>query len=307
MHPALFQRFQRQLDCPVASAVPLANLNTFGIGGSADCMVTPHALEDVVATLALCQAEGVPLYVLGAGSNIIVPDDGIRGVVLHLAGGLSAITMEGELIRASGGVLDRDLAEFAWRQQLTGFEWVYDIPGTVGGAVYMNAGNNDGEISQSVVTVSWIAPDGTLHHGDGEELALGYRSSRFQSDPGIIVEALFRPVGSDSPAAIRQRMESIRAVRQSKFPPETLCAGSIFKRPPGHYAGRLIEEAGCGGMSVGGALVSQKHKGFIVNTGDATATDVLQLIAQVKTRVFEASGVHLSTEVMAFAPFLSFE
>ncbi len=306
MHEAFVQRLRGELACPVATAVPLAPLNTFGIGGPAGCLVTPGTVADVSTTLHLCCEARIPLYVLGAGSNIIVPDEGIAGVVLRLAGGLSEISMTGGLIRAAGGVLDRELAEFAWQHQVTGFEWVYDIPGTVGGAIYMNAGNNDGEVSQTVVAVTWVAPDGTIHESELSDLELGYRQSRFQGTPGIIVEALFQPLGSDDPDRIRRRMAAIQALRQSKFPPETLCAGSIFKRPPGHFAGRLIEAAGCGGMGVGGALVSPKHKGFIVNTGGATAADVLRLIAEVKARVLEDSGVQLTTEVVSFAPFLSF-
>jgi UDP-N-acetylmuramate dehydrogenase len=306
MNGSIITHLRERLVCPVAAEVPLSPLNTFGIGGAASCVVSPRGVEDVCETLAICRAEGVALYVLGAGSNIIVPDEGIDGVVLHLADSLSDISLENGVIRASGGVLDGKLSEFAWEHRLTGFEWIFDIPGSVGGAVFMNAGNNDGEISETVTQVTWVALDGSVRVSNLEELELGYRSSRFHRSPGIIVEALFEPLGSDDPAEIRARMDSIQTVRQSKFPPETLCAGSIFKRPPGHYAGKLIEEAGCGGMCVGGALVSQKHKGFIVNTGEATATDVLELIARVKARVLADSGVALTTEVVSFQPFSSF-
>ncbi len=307
MLETLIKRLQSELSCPVATEVPLSPLNTFGIGGPAACLVSPRQVEDISAAMQLCHEERIPLYVLGAGSNIIVPDDGIDGVVLHLADSLSEISLESGLIRAAGGVLDSKLSQFAWHHGLTGFEWIYDIPGSVGGAVFMNAGNNDGEISETVAEVTWVAPDGTVHRSGLPELGLGYRKSRFQRSPGIIVEAIFEPLGSDDQGAIRGRMDAIQAVRQSKFPPETLCAGSIFKRPPGHYAGRLIEEAGCGGMRVGGALVSQKHKGFIVNTGGATAADVLELISRVKARVLADSGVLLTTEVVSFEPFLSFD
>jgi UDP-N-acetylmuramate dehydrogenase len=306
MNDSFITLLRDRLACPVTPEVPLSPLNTFGIGGPAACVVSPHSVEDVCESLAVCREEGKCLYVLGAGSNVIVPDEGIDGVVLHLGDTLSEISLENGVIRAAGGVLDGKLSEFAWGHQLTGFEWIFDIPGSIGGAVYMNAGNNDGEISETVTQVTWVGPDGSVQVSQLQELELGYRRSRFHGSPGIIVEALFEPLGSDDPADIRDRMDSIQAVRQSKFPPETLCAGSIFKRPPGHFAGRLIEEAGCGGMCVGGALVSQKHKGFIVNTGDATATDVLELIARVKARVLADSGVTLTTEVVSFEPFLSF-
>jgi UDP-N-acetylmuramate dehydrogenase len=304
MFETITRRLRETLGCPVARHVPLAPLNTFGIGGAAACLVAPDTPQDVATTLGLCREEGVPVYVLGAGSNIIVPDAGVAGVVLHLAAGLTAISLDAGCIIAQAGVRDQALAEFAWRNGLAGFEWIFDIPGSVGGAVYMNAGNNDGEISHSVISVDWMDGLGRLHTTAAADLGLGYRTSRFQQQKGLVLSARFAPQGTDDHQAIRGRMDAIRALRLSKFPEETLCAGSIFKRPPGHYAGRLIEEAGCGGMTVGGALVSHKHKGFIVNTGGATASNVLELIAAVKERVFANSGVRLTTEVEEFAPFL---
>jgi len=286
----------------VARDVPIAPLTTFRIGGSADLLVQPASRQDVVAVLRVCSECGVPLYILGAGSNLIVPDEGLRGVVLRLPDGIDDISLHGDTIVCGAGVLDCRLAEFALGHQVTGFEWIFDIPGSVGGAVYMNAGNNDGEISHSLVLAKWVSPDGELHEAGAEELKLGYRTSRFHNEPGIIVEAVFAISARADGSSIRGRMDSIKELRGSKFPEESLCAGSIFKRPLGDYAGRLIEEAGCGGMSVGGALVSHKHKGFIVNRGDATASDVLTLIEQVRRRVLEHSGVELETEVEVFSP-----
>ena len=283
--------------------VSLAQLTTFCIGGAADLVVEPALVTDVASTLQICAEHSVPLYVLGAGSNVIAPDEGIRGVVLRLAGALRGLSLQEDLLVCQAGVLDETLAEFCLGRGITGFEWIYDIPGSVGGAVFMNAGNNDGEIKDSLVNATWITPDGETVSGPATALDLGYRASRFHSDPAIVVEATFSLPGRAPMAEIEQRMRSIRALRQSKFPEETLCAGSIFKRPPGNFAGRLIEQAGCGGMSVGGARVSHKHKGFIVNTGNATAADVLALIERVRQRVLEHSGIELTTEVREMTPF----
>jgi UDP-N-acetylmuramate dehydrogenase len=290
----------------VDASVPLKSLNTFGIGGNAALLVRPHDEEDIFNTLLLARDSETPLYLLGGGSNIIVPDEGINGIVLHLAQSFAHVSLSAGTIVAQAGLTDEGLAEFALAQELTGFEWIFDIPGSVGGAVFMNAGNNDGEMADSIKSVRWMDGTGEIHCTQVEGLQLDYRSSMFQSEPGIILEVILTAPGQSDPAAIQKKMVDIRALRQSRFPPETLCAGSIFKRPPGHYAGRLIEEAGCGGMQVGNALVSDKHKGFIVNIGGATATDVVELIEKVKKRVYSNSGIRLSTEVEKFSPLWTF-
>jgi UDP-N-acetylmuramate dehydrogenase len=289
----------------------LAPLTTFGIGGPADVLVVPDCEDDVRLTIRVCTEMHVPLYVMGAGSNVLVPDDGMRGVVLRLSPWPSACAdVEGRKARgltrlaaldgtfvAGAGVTDERLAEFALQHGVTGFEWIYDIPGSVGGAVYMNAGNNDGEMKGNLVSVRWVDVAGAVHDTPVGELEMGYRTSRFQRGRGLVLEATLSASRHAAPEAIRAEMDRIRALRKSKFPEQTLCAGSIFKRPTGHFAGRLIEEAGLGGERVGGAMVSHKHKGFIVNMGGATAADVLALMQRVRERVQATSGVLLDPEV----------
>jgi len=279
---------------------PLAKHTTFCIGGPADLLVLPASVDDVRFAMDWCLAEDVPLFLLGGGSNVLTPDEGLRGMVLCTRPGLAALREEGGGIVAGAGVEDPVLAGFARDRGWTGFEWIDDLPGTVGGAVFMNAGNNDGEILKNTVSVTWLDREGTLHTAGREALEYGYRTSRFHRDPGCVVEARLRPLGEASPATIDARMSEIRAERNNKFPPETMCAGSVFKRPPGDYAGRLIEASGCGGMRSGGAKVSEKHKGFIVNTGGATAEDVMSLVSRVRARVREDSGVELQREMEVF-------
>jgi UDP-N-acetylmuramate dehydrogenase len=255
-----------------------------------------------VAAVELCRAHGVPLTVLGGGSNVIVPDEGVRGLTLRLKGALDGLHLEGEDLVAQAGVLDETLSGLACDHGISGCEWLFDIPGTVGGAVLMNAGNNDGQMSDVLRSVTWVTAGGRLETCPVEQLGLAYRKSRFQGTPDIVVEARIAIRRRDRPSAIRARMEAIRDQRRSKFPAETRCAGSIFKRPPGDFAGRLIEVSGCGGLRVGGAEVSDRHKGFIVNTGGATAADVLALIDLVRGRVLERTGTRLETEVEVLRP-----
>jgi len=278
----------------------LAKHTTFCIGGPADLIALPSSVDDVRVVMDWCLEGDVPLFLLGGGSNVLPPDEGVPGVVLCTRPGLSGIREEGGGVVAGAGVEDAVLAGFARDRGWTGFEWIDDLPGSVGGAVFMNAGNNDGEMAENTVSVTWLDREGTLHTAGGEALSYGYRTSRFQGEPGCVVEADLRPRGGASPAAITARMDRIRAKRAERFPAETMCAGSVFKRPPGDYAGRLIEVAGCGGMRSGGAKVSEKHKGFIVNTGGATAADVMDLVGRVQARVREDSGVELQREMEVF-------
>lgn len=290
----------------LAETVPLAPLTTFGIGGPARWLVSTSAVQDIQAVIRVCRKLGLALYVLGAGSNVLVPDEGIDGVVLGLTRGLSRLTLEADLLHSQAGVRDEELSLFAWSHGIAGYEWLFDIPGSVGGAVYMNAGCNEGDMAGLVRQVTWLDPLGEVRVSDPTDLDFGYRHSRFHDSPGLVVEALLCTDHREDPAAIRARMETSRATRKAKFPPEALCAGSVFKRPPGHFAGKLIEDAGCGGLSVGDAMVSPKHKGFIVNRGAATARDVKTLMELVTQRVFEGFGVRLQPEVVSFeeTPFI---
>jgi UDP-N-acetylmuramate dehydrogenase len=290
----------------LAETVPVAPLTTFGIGGPARWLASTSDVEDIQAIIRVCRKLGIALYVLGAGSNVLVPDEGIDGVVLVLTRGLSGLSMESDMMRCQAGVRDEALSLCAWSHGIAGYEWLFDIPGSVGGAVYMNAGCNEGDMAGLVLQVTWLDIRGEVRVSDPADLNFGYRHSRFHDSPGLVVEALLRADTRDDPAAIRARMETSRATRKSKFPPESLCAGSVFKRPPGHFAGKLIEDAGCGGMTVGDAMVSPKHKGFIVNRGAATARDVKALMEQVSGRVLRQFGIRLEPEVVSFeeTPFI---
>ena len=301
MYHAALNLLREEISGLARAGVPLAPYTTFRIGGPAAILVEPRVPADVRTCLEICRELSLPLHIMGAGSNIIVPDQGVDGVVLRIAGGLKSLSYDDGTIRCGAGVSDAELAQFAAEEGIAGFEWICDIPGSLGGAAYMNAGNHMGEMSQCLVSVRWMGTDGRLHESTGAELDLSYRRSRFHSIPGIILEGTLRWDQRDSAPRIQQRMNEIRATRRARFPEETLCAGSIFRRPPGNFAGKLIEEAACGGMRAGNACVSHKHKGFIVNLGNATANDVLELIRRVQQRVLENSGVLLETEVEFFA------
>lgn len=301
---------------------PLAAHTTFRIGGPAQWLVLPRSENEVAAVVNACEGAGVPWRVLGLGSNVLAPDEGLPGVTVKLAENFSAVeVLPGGLVRAQAGATNEAVAEAALAAGLAGYEFASGIPGTVGGAAIMNAGAYDGQFSDVAVEVRCLAPANRTgasggdnpngvgnKSGSGEaaedaivtlsaaEAAWGYRASRMMRE-GLVVLSATLQLAPDSPAAIRARMDDLRERRASKQPLEIPSAGSTFKRPEGHFAGALIQEAGCQGASVGGAQVSTKHAGFVVNTGDATAADVLALIAEVQRRVHEATGVTLEPEV----------
>ena len=311
---------------------PLAAHTTFHIGGPAQWLVLPRFENEVAAVVNACAGAGIPWRVLGLGSNVLAPDGGLPGVTVKLAENFSAVELlPGDLVRAQAGATNEAVAEAALAAGLAGYEFASGIPGTVGGAAIMNAGAYDGQFSDVAVEVRCLAPanrpgasggdnpdgvgdksgpgeaaDGNGDPGEAAADAIvtlsaaqaewGYRASRMMRE-GLVVLSATLQLAPDSPAAIRARMDDLRERRASKQPLEMPSAGSTFKRPEGHFAGALIQEAGCQGTSVGGAQVSTKHAGFVVNTGDATAADVLALIAEVQRRVHEASGVTLEPEV----------
>jgi UDP-N-acetylmuramate dehydrogenase len=285
----------------------LAPFTTFCIGGDAELLVIPKDIPTIIQVMEACHEHKTPMHILGAGSNIVVPDQGVKGVVLCLANGMNEISLDDDNLLVQAGVGDEHLALFAYSAGISGFEWIYDIPGSVGGAIYMNAGNNDGEIANNVVSVTWLDPQGRLHITFQDGLDFGYRHSLFHDQGGLILQARLSGNKQKARSEIMAEMLSIRNKRRTRFPEETMCAGSIFKRPSGDYAGRLIEVSGCGGLTVGGAMVSPKHKGFIVNIGNASAADVFGLVAQVKERVLEQEGIVLETEVRLFGenPFIN--
>lgn len=280
---------------------PMSRHTTFRVGGPAEYFVTPKE-EELASVLALCGKEGVPLQIIGNGSNLLVGDKGIRGVVLEIGSQLSEVQVEGKLLCAQAGVSLAKAAQDAARASLSGLEFASGIPGTVGGAVVMNAGAYGGEMKDVLQWAMVLCGDGTLRQLSNEELDLSYRHSVVPELNGIVVKAAFELEPAEEPL-IRTRMELLKNQRAQKQPLEYASAGSTFKRPEGYFAGKLIMDAGLRGYQVGGAQVSEKHCGFVINRGDATAADILAVIRHVQKTVKEKFGVDLETEVKMIGRF----
>ena len=273
---------------------PLSAHTTFKIGGPADIFVTPQTMLQLSQVLAAIHKAGVPLTVLGSGSNVLVLDGGIRGVVLSLSDMRETMAAIDGVLTISAGYMLKDASEFAYAAGLTGLEFAIGIPGTLGGAVFMNAGAMVVNVSGSN-KVRAVDMAGQVREYSAEELAFAYRHSRFHESHEIIGEVDIRLKDGDKDEILAHGR--FYATRESKQPLEYASAGSTFKRPPGYFAGTLIEQTGLKGLAVGDAEVSQKHAGFVINKGQASAEDVLNLIHSVQARVAEAHGVNLETEV----------
>lgn len=275
---------------------PLANHTTFCIGGPADYFVLPETVAEVTAVFKLAKLYDIPVTVLGNGSNVLVLDNGIRGLVLKFGEQISRLSYAGNRVAAGAGALLRDVARYAAEQGLSGLEFAIGIPGSIGGAVFMNAGAYEGEMSHIVTAVTAVCPDGAVKRFTKPELKFSYRHSVFHENHCTIceVELMFQ---NGEQNLIRSRMGDYTTKREIKQPLEVPSAGSTFKRPPGHFAGTLIEQTGLKGLTIGGAQVSPKHAGFIINAGGATAKDVLNLIKEVQRRVYHRHGVMLYPEV----------
>ena len=297
MTETLFERFSAALPgLPALAAEPLAKHTSFRIGGPAELLASPRSEGELAALLALCRDEGITPRILGGGTNILAPDGGVPGVVISTRG-LDELRLEedGSIVAGAGVPLAR-LALFAQKQGLTGLEFAHGIPGTVGGGMYMNAGAYGGELVQVAVSARFLGYDGSLQTYEGEAMGLSYRRSAFMGLPGLIVSARFRLQPGD-PERILERMRELMERRRASQPLDLPSAGSTFKRPVGGYAAALIQEAGLKGCRVGGAAVSEKHAGFVVNLGGATSAEVLTLIARVRDRVKANSGIELEPEV----------
>lgn len=276
---------------------PMKDYTTFHIGGPADFLVFPASMEEVSDILKLFARYEIPYTILGNGSNVLVRDKGIRGAILKFGEPFSKIELfDDTKIRVGAGASLKDVSEFAAKNDLTGLEFAVGIPGSIGGAVFMNAGAYGGEMKNIVVKVRSVSPKGEFYEFMQSELDLSYRHSIFQSNDHAIAEVTLR-LSKGEGNTIRVKMEDLTRRREEKQPLEMPSAGSTFKRPTGYFAGTLIDQTGLKGLKVGGAQVSEKHAGFVVNTGNATADDVLGLISEVKRRVFEAHGVKLFPEV----------
>lgn len=287
----------RLIGAKISENEPLSAHTTFRIGGPARYYAVPECTDGVRNSIAFAGDNGIPYVVTGRGSNVLFSDEGYPGVVIEIGRGMEKVALQGEnRIRAEAGTGLGALAAEAAKNSLSGLEFASGIPGTVGGAVTMNAGAYGGEIRDCIVSASVLCADGTVREMTRDDLELGYRSSRIQSGGHIVLEAVFemQPGEKDE---ILARMKELNARRREKQPLEYASAGSTFKRPEGHFAGKLIEDAGLRGYRVGDAQVSEKHCGFVINRGNATAADVLKLIRDVQEKVFECSGIRLEPEV----------
>ena len=281
---------------PLAEQEPMTRRTTFGIGGPA-LLLRPRSRAELQAAMTLCREAGEEPFILGRGSNLLVSDSGISRPVIRLDGDFTAITREGNTLRCGAGASLIAVCRAAAENSLSGIEWGYGIPGSLGGGVYMNAGAYGGELRDVLTEVTFLDEAGEYRTLPAAELSLSYRHSIFEDRPGtVIVEAVLTLTPGD-PAAIRAAMEDYMSRRREKQPLEYGSAGSTFKRPVGNYASALVDQCGLKGLSVGGAEVSRKHAGFIINRGGATAADVQELIAEVQRIVREKTGYTLECEI----------
>ncbi len=280
---------------PLLPQEPMSRRTTFGIGGPA-LLLRPQNREQLQTAVALCRGAGQPPFILGRGSNLLVSDAGIARPVIQLGEGLSTVVRQGDTLRCGAGAALISVCLQAARAGLSGLEWAYGIPGSLGGGVYMNAGAYGGELKDVVAEVTYLDENGDFCTASGDALQFGYRHSVFQQRECCIVEAVLA-LAPGRESEIRAAMEDYMNRRREKQPLEYGSAGSTFKRPAGNYASALVDRCGLKGLAVGGAEVSQKHAGFIINRGGATAAEVLQLIAEVQRTVREKTGYELECEV----------
>ena len=281
---------------------PMKQHTTFKIGGPADYFLVPESGEEAGEIIKICKQTDIPYFILGNGSNLLVGDGGYRGVVIQIYRNMSAVTTEGTIITAQAGALLSSVAAVAKNASLTGFEFAGGIPGTVGGAAVMNAGAYGGEMKDVLVEVTVMDADGNIFTIPAEKLELGYRTSIIKKAGYIVWEAKIR-LEEGNQEAIRERMKELTIQRTTKQPLEFPSAGSTFKRPEGYFAGKLVMDSGLRGYQVGGARVSEKHCGFVINAGGATAKDVRTLMENVRDIVYKKYGVTLEPEVKFLGEF----
>lgn len=284
-------------NCEILIDSPMSRQTSFKVGGNADVIAFPKTVDSLINVLKTANENDIPFTIMGNGSNLLVKDCGIRGIVVKTTGMNPEIEVDNEIIRCSAGTSLSKLCTVALENGLTGLEFAYGIPGTVGGAVYMNAGAYGGEIKDVLTSVEHISPDFTIDRIKASDLNLAYRRSFYSDNPcHIIATAEFRLQKGDK-NEIKAKMDDLIGRRKDKQPLEYPSAGSTFKRPEGHFAGALIEQCGLKGYRIGGAEVSEKHAGFIINRYSGTAADILNLIEHVRKTVKENTGVTLEPEV----------
>lgn len=281
---------------------PMKKHTTFRVGGNADYFVTPRNADEIKKIIALCRKNDIAYYVLGNGSNLLVSDKGYRGVIIQVYKEMNQIQVLGEKVKAQAGALLSKVGSAALESSLRGFEFASGIPGTVGGAVVMNAGAYGGEMKDILANVTVLDQEGEIKVLTNEELELGYRTSIVARKQYIVLEAEFE-LQKGNKEEIRSRMDELKTQRVTKQPLEYPSAGSTFKRPEGYFAGKLIQDAGLRGFQVGGAQVSEKHCGFVINKDEATARDIVELMQQVSDKVWQEFGVKLEPEVKRLGEF----
>lgn len=275
---------------------------TFRVGGPADFFVTPKAKEEVRDVIRICKEAGMPYYIIGNGSNLLVSDAGYRGVIVQIYKEMNEVKVEGDLVKAQAGALLSGIAAKALGAELSGFEFASGIPGTIGGACVMNAGAYGGEMKDVLESVTVLTGEGKIIELGRNELELGYRTSVIAKKGYIVLGAVLKLERGDG-EKIKTYMDELKEKRVTKQPLEYPSAGSTFKRPEGYFAGKLIQDSGLKGFTIGGAQVSEKHSGFVINKGNATAADVMELIRQVTAKVKEDTGVTMEPEVKQIGEF----
>jgi UDP-N-acetylmuramate dehydrogenase len=292
-YKGLFGKFYKEENIIIDAE--MKNYVHFRVGGPADILLIPESKEQVIKTIKICREKNIPFYVIGNGSNLLVKDGGIKGVVIKLKE-LKNIKVENNIIEAECGAMLKDVSNEALKNSLTGLEFACGIPGTIGGAVFMNAGAYNGEVSNVIESAEIINNDNEVVTLSKEELDLGYRSSIIMKNNYIVLSARFKLEEGDK-KDIEEIVDDLTNKRESKQPLEYPSAGSTFKRPEGYFAGKLIQDAGLKGYTIGGAAVSEKHSGFVINKNGATATDILNLIHHIQEEVKKQFNVDLHPEV----------
>lgn len=287
----------KEYGCSILENEPMSKHTTFKIGGEAEALVTVYNVEQLKKVIAFLSENDVKYMIVGKGSNLLVSDNGIKGVVIILDGDFKKVVADGCSIRCGAGVTLAKLCTLALEHGLGGLEFAFGIPGSVGGAVFMNAGAYGGEMKDVVVKCTHLTPDGELGEFTADKLDLSYRHSIYKENGCIILFAEFLLIPS-SKEDIKGKMDDYMNRRKTKQPLEYPSAGSVFKRPEGNYAGALIEQCGLKGYRVGGAQVSEKHSGFIINTGNATCDDVLNLVKYIQNTVHMETGYRLEREII---------
>ena len=299
----MLEKLQKLIgEAKVLANEPMASHTTFRIGGPADYFVMPETVEELRDILALCKEEGLPYFILGNGSNLLVGDKGFRGVVIQLYKNFDGLSIEGTRVTAKSGAMLIRVAKEAGKAGLTGLEFASGIPGTIGGAMVMNAGAYGGEMKDVVTAVTVLTKDGDIKTLTGSEMNFRYRGSVVEDEGYIVLETVME-LKEGNLEEIQARIDELSLQRRTKQPIEYPSAGSTFKRPEGHFAGKLIQDTNLRGYQVGGAQVSEKHCGFVINAGGATAADVMQLMQDVSDKVNAQFGVTLEPEVKRIGEF----